>query len=97
MLGLLQIFYAPSVVFERVRERGTWVAPFLAIIACALLSSVLVVQSIGMATIVRKQIESNPRQAEQLGPEGIERAANSSFANAVCYSCLKESKFAPVL
>lgn len=85
MLGLLQIFYAPSVVFDRVRERGTWVAPFLAIVVCALLSSMLVVQSIGMATIVRKQIESNPRQAEQMGPEGIEKAANSPITKAMAY------------
>lgn len=85
MLGLLQIFYAPSQVFDKVRERGMWLPAFLAIIVCALLASYLIVQSIGMENIIRKQIESNPRQAEQLGPEGIARAANSPIAKGMAY------------
>ncbi len=85
MLGLLEVFYSPAQVFDRVRERGTWLPALLAIIVCAVLASYVVVQGIGMETLVRKQIESNPRQAEQLGPEGIARAANSPFAKGMAY------------
>ena len=85
MLGLLQIFYSPAKVFDRVRERGTWFPALLGIMVCALLASFVVVQSVGMETLIRKQIESNPRQAAQMGPEGIARAANSPIAKGMAY------------
>ena len=85
MLGLLEIFYAPSKVFDRVRERGMWLPAFLAIMVCALLASYFVVQGIGMETIIRKQMESNPRAMEQMGPEGLARAANSPLAKGMAY------------
>ncbi len=85
MLGLLEIFYSPGKVFDRIRERGMWFPALLAITLLAVLTSAIVVQSLGMENIVRKQIESNPRQAQQMGPEGIARAANSPIAKGMAY------------
>ena len=85
MIGLLEIFYAPAKVFDRVRERGTWLPPFLAIMVLAVLASYLIVNSIGMETIIRKQMETNPQAMERMGPDGIAKAANSPFAKAAAY------------
>ena len=85
MSELLQIFYAPSQVFDKVRERGIWLPAMLAIVACALLASYVVVNALGMETIIRKQMESNPQQMERMGPDGIARAANSPIAKGMAY------------
>src|SRR5450432_4227660 len=77
MLGLLQIFYSPGEVFERVRERAAWFPPILALFLIGLASGATLGSMVSMSTIVRKQMESNPRLVEQLGPEGIERVSNN--------------------
>lgn len=85
MLGLLEVFYSPSKVFDQVRERGMWLPAFLAIVLMSLVTSYFIVNAIGMETLVRKQLESNPQQLERLGPEGVARAANSPFAKGMTY------------
>jgi len=85
MAELLQIFFSPAKVFDRVRERGIWFPALLAITACAVLASFVVVQSLGMETIMRKQMESNPRAMERMGPEGIAKAANSPVVKGFTY------------
>jgi len=85
MLGLLEIFYAPGKVFDRVRERGMWLPAFSGIMMLALLASYFVVHGMGMENIIRQQMASNPRAMEQMGPDGIAKAANSPVATALAY------------
>ncbi len=88
MLGLLEIFFSPGKVYERVRDRGSWAAPFIGVMLFAALSSAVMVGLVGMETIVRKQIESNQKAAQQLGPEGVEqrvRMANTPLVKGLTY------------
>ena len=89
MLGLIEIFYAPGKVFERVRDRGGWFIPILAVVLLGLCAVSVLLNLVGMETMARKQIESNPRAMEQLGPEGVEqrvRAANSPMIKGLYYA-----------
>jgi hypothetical protein len=71
--GLATIFFSPAETYEKAGPRG-WLVPFLATCLIALLLNVVVVGRVGMGTIVRNQLESNERVAEQLGPAGIDKA-----------------------
>ena len=77
MLGLLQIFYSPEKVFERVRERGTWLPPMVAMVLIGVLAGAVTMSMVSMSSIVRKQLEADPRTVERLGPDGIEKVANN--------------------
>ncbi len=88
MLGLMQIFYEPGKVFARVREKGEWLIPFLAVSLTIMATSAVAVNLIGMENMVRKQIESNPKLAEQLGPEKVDkmiRDSNTPARKALVY------------
>jgi hypothetical protein len=78
MSGLFEIFFSPGKVFERIRETGMFLPAFLVVMLLALCSYAVTVNLIGLENIARKQIESNPRVVEQLGPEGVERAVAQS-------------------
>jgi hypothetical protein len=56
----------------------------------ALVMNVVIINRIGMGTIVRNQLESNTKIAEQLGPAGIsqavERAENSQVQRVMSYA-----------
>ncbi|MGI8990863.1 MAG: YIP1 family protein [Bryobacteraceae bacterium] len=78
MSGLLQIFYEPGKVFDRVRERGGWLTPFIATVLVIMLSAGLAVSLIGMENIARKQLESNPKMVEQLGQQKIDQMVHDS-------------------
>jgi hypothetical protein len=67
--GLLSIFYSPSDAFTS--GKRAWVLPLAATCLVVLLMNVIVIHRVGFGTIVRNQMESNTRIAEQLGPEGI--------------------------
>lgn len=80
-MGLIEIFFSPGKVFDRVRERGSWLPPLIAVMILSLMAGALLVNLVGIETMTRKQLESNPRVMEQLGPDGVEqrvRAASSS-------------------
>jgi hypothetical protein len=85
MLGLLQIFYSPGEVFDRVRERGTWLPPMLAMFVIGLISGATLGSMVSMGAIVRKQLEANPQMVEKLGPEGIEKIANNPMYKSLWY------------
>lgn len=88
MSGLLQIFYEPGKVFERVREKCVWLTPFIATVLVITLSAALAVSLIGMETIMRKQMESNPKMAEQLGQQKVDqmiRDANTPTRKALVF------------
>lgn len=75
MSGLLQMFYAPGVVFDDVREgRRTWIVPAIAVVLISTLMALTVIQMVGYENIVRKSIEGNKAIAERLGPAGVEDA-----------------------
>lgn len=78
MLELVQIFYEPLKVYAAVRERKLWLPAFIGVILLTLLSSVLVIQLVGMQTITRKQLEANPRMVQQLGQEKIDQTVAQS-------------------
>lgn len=78
MLGLLQIFYDPAKVFARVREKGIWLIPFLAVSLTIMTTVAITVNLIGMENMTRKQLESNPKLAEQIGPEKLDKIIRDS-------------------
>ena len=86
MLGLLQIFYSPAQVFDRVRERGMWLPAFLAIVLCVGGINYFALHTIGVENVLRKGMESNARRAEQMGPEGIARAASNPMIQNFTYA-----------
>lgn len=83
--GLLSIFYSPADAFTG--GKRAWILPLVATCLLATLTQIIVVNRIGLGTIVRNQIESNERVAAQLGPEGINqqvaRVENSPVQKAL--------------
>lgn len=86
MLGLLQIFYSPGEVFDRVRERGTWLPPMIALVLIGILSGALLSNMVSMGAVMRKQMEANPQTVEKLGPDGIEKFTSNPRFNALWYA-----------
>jgi hypothetical protein len=71
-LGLLSIFYSPRETFNPAAKRP-WLIPLVAATLIALMMQMMIVNVIGIGTLTRNSLEANPRIAEQLGPEGINR------------------------
>lgn len=82
MNNLHRIFYAPGDVFAGIPEKSRWHLPFISTLLLSCLVSALVVNSIGMENLVRKQLQSQPRLAEQLGEEKIEEIVRQSNSPA---------------
>lgn len=80
------MFYSPAAVFDRVRERGTWWPPIIAMILVGLIGGALTTRMVSMNTVVRKQLESDPKTMDRLGPEGIERVANNPMYEVFAYA-----------
>lgn len=74
--GLWTIFFSPAETF--VPSKRSWLVPLVAACILSLLINVMVINIVGMGTIVRNQLESMPSIAEQLGPEGIDKAVNDA-------------------
>jgi hypothetical protein len=85
--GLVSIFYSPSDAFTG--GKRAWILPLVATCFFALLTNTIVVNRVGLGTIVRGQLESNEKLAAQLGPEGINqavaRAENSPVQKVMMY------------
>jgi hypothetical protein len=76
---LLRIFYAPEQVFSELPDKGGgWVVPFVAVLLVALLSTVMIVNMIGIETIVKTQLESSPRLAAQMDHKKIDEVARQA-------------------
>lgn len=83
--GLLSIFYSPADAFAASGPRG-WLVPLVAACLLLLVMNAVVINRIGIGTIVRNQLESSAKFSQQLGPEGINQAvqrAESSTAQKV--------------
>ncbi|HCC57123.1 MAG TPA: hypothetical protein DEQ47_07645 [Solibacterales bacterium] len=78
MTELAQMFYDPPKVYAAIRERKIWLPAFVAVALLTLISSILIINLVGMQTITRKQLESNQRVARQMGQEKIDEAVEKS-------------------
>src|SRR5262245_10623696 len=91
MIDLLKIFYAPGEVFAGIPEKSRWYLPFFSALILSCLASALIVNSIGMENLVRRQLQSQPRLVEQLGEEKIEEIARQANAPARQFSAYVSS------
>jgi hypothetical protein len=85
---LFKIFYAPGDVFTNIPERSRWYLPFISTLVLSCLASALIVNSIGMENILRKQLQSKPKLIEQLGEDKVEeiiQQANSPVRRVSAY------------
>jgi Yip1 domain len=88
MNNLFKIFYAPGDVFAGIPEKSQWYLPFVSTLILSCLASALIVNSIGMENLVRRQLRAQPQLVEKLGEEKIEeiaRRANSPARHASAY------------
>ena len=81
-MGLLSIFYSPADAYVNSGSRG-WMIALAAACLVAVLANAFIISKIGYGTIVRNQIESSPRIAEQLGPAGVDKAVHDSESGTV--------------
>src|SRR5215470_2315064 len=79
---LFRIFYAPGEVFAGIPEKPRWCLPFVSTLIISCLASALMINSIGMENLVRRQLHSQPRLVEQLGEEKIEDIARQARGTA---------------
>jgi hypothetical protein len=86
--GLLSIFYSPADAYTGSGKNG-WIVALAAACLVAMLGNWFIINKVGYGTIVRNQIESNARMAEQLGPAGIDKivqnAENSAVQKSLAY------------
>ncbi len=87
--GLITILYSPAETLEGLSAAPRpWLLPLVASILAAVLMNVMVIERIGMPTLIRNQLEES-KMGEQLGPEGIQRvvdqAAESPFQKVMSY------------
>jgi hypothetical protein len=75
--GLYTIFFSPSDTFVRTDARP-WLLPLCASVLIAVLLNTMIIQMMGMGTVVRNQLEANPKVADALGPEGMNRAVEDA-------------------
>lgn len=82
MSSFVQIFYDPSAVFARVRERGAWFAPLAALTLLTMLFTFYVTRTIGMENMTRRFFDEHPSMVSQMGPDKVERAVRQSGSPA---------------
>lgn len=85
MKGLIEIFYAPGKVFDYVRERRAWAAPFFAGLILFGVMYAYIVGQIGMTNIVRHSIEQSKRGATLTDEQKEQQiaAANTTTVKAI--------------
>ena len=67
MKALLDIFFQPGKVFAALPERkGAWIAPLIANMILLVTTTVLVINLVGMQTIVRQRLEQMRMNPEQM-------------------------------
>ncbi len=67
------VFFEPKKTFEDIARRPTFLVPLLVMIVVGLVTSFLFMRRVDMATIIRQQMETNPRM-QQLTPEQREQS-----------------------
>jgi len=82
MASFIQIFYDPGAVFAKVRERGFWAAPMIAMSLVIMLFSFYVTHTIGMENVTRRFFEQHPSLSSQMPPDKLEQAIQQSASPA---------------
>ena len=82
MVDLIRIFFAPGEVFASIPEKPRWYFPFASSLLLSCLASALIINSIGMETLVRRQLQSQPQLVERLGEEKIDEIVEQSNSPA---------------
>jgi len=82
MASFLQIFYDPAPVFAQVRERGSWVAPLVAIALMTMLFGFYVSRTIGMENMTRRFFDEHPSISNQMPADKKEEAIRQSGSPA---------------
>lgn len=84
-----KIFYAPGEAYEDAGPKS-WHLPLLSACILVVVMNAVVINRIGLGTIVRNQLESSTALAERLGPEGIDKAVqqaeSSTFQNVMAHA-----------
>jgi len=78
MASFIEIFYDPAAVFARVRERGSWAAPLIALAVISMLFGYYVTHTIGMENMTRRFFDEHPSLASQMPPDKMEQAIQQS-------------------
>jgi Yip1-like protein len=75
MKALAEVFYQPGILFSSLSERRrTWIVPFVADILLILLTAFVVIQLMGMETIMRQRFEASTRLSPEQKEQIIARA-----------------------
>jgi hypothetical protein len=82
MASFIQIFYDPGAVFARVRERGSWAAPLVALALITMMFGYYVTHTIGMENMTRRFFDEHPSIANQMPPDKKEQAIQQSGSPA---------------
>jgi len=87
--GLITILFSPAETLDEVSSQARpWLLPLIACVLAAVLMNAMVIERIGMPTLIRNQLEES-QMGQQLGPEGIQRvvdqAAESPFQKITSY------------
>lgn len=98
MSSFVQIFYDPSAVFARVRERGAWIAPLAAVTLLTMLFSFYVTRTIGMENMTRRFFDEHPSMVNQMGQDRAEQAIRQSGSPArLAIGAVSAGVFAAIL
>ncbi len=80
-MGILEVFYQPGKLFSSLEtRRAAWVLPLLITTVLTVATSTIAIQKIGMANIVRQQVESL-----RLSPEQMQQAMDRATSPAQLY------------
>jgi hypothetical protein len=82
MASFLQIFYDPAAVFTKVRERGSWAAPLVALALITMIFALYVTRTIGMENVTRRFFDEHPSISNQMPPDKKEQAIQQSGSTA---------------
>jgi Yip1 domain len=78
MASFLQIFFDPGAVFAKVKERGSWAAPLIAMALITMITSFYVTHTIGMENITRRFFDEHPSFASRIPPDKLEQSIQQS-------------------
>jgi hypothetical protein len=82
MSSFFQIFYAPSLVFTRVKERGSWAAPMVLSALITMIAAYLITHAIGMENLTRRFFDEHPTYAQRMSPAQLQQAIEQSASPA---------------
>jgi hypothetical protein len=77
---LIGVIFQPQAAFRSIGKRPNWLLPLLACIVLVLLSTVLIINRMGMSNLMRSAMQGNP-QAEEIA----QKVEESSFTKTMIY------------